>query len=508
MSRLFGFGPRLARRSIWLLGAWAAACGAATEPTWHESARRIVPRDTSGGPGSGAHGAGAGSSKGDQAGDESNGPVGGDGDPATGPVPDAMGTSGQSDPSSDDSSPSTDGSGVGDDVLVPNPPDDEFIPDDETSDEETNGDGTGGDDDTEPMQAICATEPLWVSGDIAASPDVATPTSWLVPASDSSAIGWTLLSERPIPQRFQFGTGNLEVFPDSQVEQECAAFTPPWTDLVSTHAISTEMLGRVLPCPSESVVPSGALSGGAVALTPDGSRLLKVRCAVDHTELEVFTLGTTNELTATYALSGTACPTRMLATDDFALIADNAPALRYIDLLDGSELFNLTLPGPAGQIDATQRADRVLLSTLRSDLIDLQPGRFMADALVVSVPVSTLRDTPGQNMASSRLSFVSGGALVSDETSSPGYIQLPGALHPVGTLTATFGPDEDLVVLDTETSDAIVLEPGVVPDELLEQEPRSAGLPTALEFSADGQFLARVRGGQLAVFACTQRPRR
>lgn len=503
MSRLFGFGPCWTRRSGWLLGVWLAACGAATEPTWHEPARKIVPRDVRGS-GSDAHGTGAGSSESDPAGGESHSPAGSAGDPTAVIPPGAVDTDDQSDPSSDDSSPTSDdeGSGIGDDVLVPNRPDDELLPDDETSGEQTSG------EDDEPMQAICATEPLWVSGDIAASPDIATSTSWLVPASDSSAIGWTLLSDRPIPQRFQFGTGNLEMFPDSQVEHECATFTPPWTDLVSTHAISTELLGRVLPCPSESVIPSGALSGGAVALTPDGSRLLKVRCDADHTELQVFALGTTNELTATYALSGTACPTRMLATDEFALIADNAPALRYIDLLDGSELFNLTLPGPAGQIDATENADRVLLSTLRSDLIDLQPGRFMADALVVSVPVSTLRDTPGQNMASSRLSFVSGGALVSDEASSPGYIQLPGALHPAGTLTATFGPDEDLVVLDTETSTAVVLEPGSVPDELLEQEPRSAGLPTALEFSADGQFLARVRGGQLAVFACTQQPRR
>src|SRR6187399_3178334 len=125
MSRLFGLGPRLTRCSGWLLGAWVAACGATTEPTWHESARRIVPHPASGSPGSGAHGGGSGSAKGDPTGDESN--IGGDDDPAAVPPPGDVDTGDHGDPSSDDSAPSSDdeSAGIDDDVLVPSQPDDE-----------------------------------------------------------------------------------------------------------------------------------------------------------------------------------------------------------------------------------------------------------------------------------------------------------------------------------------------------------------------------------------------
>ena len=89
--------------------------------------------------------------------------------------------------------------------------------------------------------------------------------------------------------------------------------------------------------------------------------------------------------------------------EDTELVADNSPALRYVALTDGAELFRFQLPGPAGQLDATEDASRVLLSTLRGDLIDLLPGRFDADALVLSVPVASLREMPGQTEVSSRL---------------------------------------------------------------------------------------------------------
>jgi hypothetical protein len=481
-------------------------CGGKTEVRWSDSSRRVAPRESSrvkpgqATPGTDAAGSGAAPSlPGDTA-------PGRPGTSNTAPSPSSGPPSGTGLPP--DVGP--DGPPPGDGPQDGVSPDDGAVPPEDTAPGGTSEPGPPPTDDGGEArpQAICATEPLWTAGEIATETDTTTATSWLVPAQDSSFISWSLMTYPPSRDLFVFGTGDTAT-PSGTVETgNCESFLPAWSELLGTHAVSADFVSRLYRCPPDSVVPSGALDGGAIALTPDATRIVKVRCAADHTELDVFALGEVNALVVTYSLSGQACPTRMLVTDEFALVADNSPGLRYVALSDGSELFSYPLPGPAGQLDATADASRVLLSTLRGDLIDLVPGGFAADALMLGVPVASLRDEPNQNEVDARLSFVNHGSLVSDPMFAPGYIQLPAALHPAGTLAATFGADEALVVLDTETSDATVLEAGVVSDELLAEEPRTRGLPTAVEFSSDGAFLARVRGGQLAVFACTERPRR
>jgi hypothetical protein len=378
--------------------------------------------------------------------------------------------------------------------------DDKTLRPHEASEVNTHGNETPSDQPSTDSPVSCADSADWTSGSWFEDSDTTTASSWLVPSRNNERLGWMRMTYPPTSAFFELATGASHAVPRTEATDD-GSVLPPWKSFVSEHAVSGEFLQRFWP--KDDVLPALALSAGSLGITHDHQYLVRVRCARDHTELDHWSLDALDRDPETVSLEGNACPTRMFLLDDVALIADNSPALRYIDVLSGQVLFTQPLSGPSGQIDATPDGKRVMLSMIRGNLIDLEPGHFDADTLVLSVPsLKRLRAATAPLEALSRLSYVNGGWLVPDPEYPGGYIQLPGALHPSGGLTATFTGNEDLLLLDTHTSTARVLERANLPDELESETPRVRGLPTALGFSANGRFLAAVRGGKLSVYRC------
>jgi hypothetical protein len=189
-----------------------------------------------------------------------------------------------------------------------------------------------------------------------------------------------------------------------------------------------------------------------------------------------------------FEMLGDACFTSLLALDD-TLVAGNRLGVSAYDLQDGEPRYAIDVEGIVGRIDASSDGRTLALSLVTTDLIDLEPGVFEAHGAIARSPTWRVQQD-----------YAIGGALLTNQDFSPGYITVPHAIHPDGRATAYFKPDERLFVAGLNQHTELLLQD--LSDEVLTQDPRTEDLPAVIDFTPDGRWLLVVRGRWLSVFDC------
>src|SRR5690606_23806812 len=174
---------------------------------------------------------------------------------------------------------------------------------------------------------------------------------------------------------------------------------------------------------------------GGLSITPNGKFVVQTRCEEGEPSIRVW--NTTDGQLAMHVDPAAPCFTSVLALDD-AVLSGSRSGIRSHSLPDGEPTFELNTDGIVGRLDASADAQRLALALVRSDLIDLEPGMFEA--------VGQLTDNPQHATDTSPEEYAIGGALLSNADFSPGYVTVPHAIHPNGTATAYFTPDERLIL--------------------------------------------------------------
>lgn len=344
----------------------------------------------------------------------------------------------------------------------------------------------------ETPQVACDTSPQFVIFD-EAGPTIAAPTpaSWLAVSAASDRLSWhhaasslTLLLvadnwEWVEPDRAALAQSPPEDGIDPNVQ---------WAELLGNHATSTTLTLERLSALYDSEPGALAADSGGLSITPDGNFVVQTRCEEGAPSIRAWDTAS-GELTM-FVEASAPCFTSVLALDD-ALLLGSRQGIRSYGLPGGAPSFEVSTDGIVGRIDASADAERLALSLVRTDLIELEPGMFEA--------VGQVLDSPGVSHDTSPDEYVIGGALLPNADFSPGYVTVPHAIHPYASATAYFTADERLVLRNSGVETELLVEGTAGPRD---ETPRATNLPTLVDFSPDGAWLFAIRGRWLNVFDC------
>lgn len=324
-----------------------------------------------------------------------------------------------------------------------------------------------------------------------------TPPAWITPAPDGHSVFFTQVDQRTWSGSFEIAAGS-SLAPPQRLEPELTSddgtsIDPgvPYSRVLGPRGISTDYALEAIERLGLRPRHAALAVDGALATTPDGTRLLQVHCPDVGPRLRSWdTRNGRLLLDASLREHTTSCFTAFSVSDEFLFMGD-AGSLRQFELSSGAQVAVFQTDGPVGRIEPNRTGERILVAYVESDLGNLPAGTFPARSRVLGPFLGTLLDD--------RVIY---GSRMNVDVDPPGSLAIAAGLHPSQLAIAHFEQDESLVLVEPG-GQRETLEAPPAPD-VLQQAPRSTDLPVLVRWSRDGRYLLRVRGTSLRVLPCSE----